>query len=62
MAYRVFRVVPLGITKDTQADTLDIVNFYRSSNSDLRHGNENKGSSTRIRDLCCSGGKYDNGV
>jgi hypothetical protein len=34
MACRVFRIVILEVVEDTQMDTLDIVNFYRSNTSD----------------------------
>jgi hypothetical protein len=33
MACRVFRIVFLGVMKDTQINTSDIVNFYRSTSS-----------------------------
>ena len=51
MACRVFRVVILGIMEDTQVDTLDIVNFYRSATSDPRHlddGNDIRGRSPKF--------------
>jgi len=37
MACRVFRNIILEVMEDTQLDTLDIVNLYRSNTSDLRH-------------------------
>jgi hypothetical protein len=51
MACRVFRVVILGIMEDTQMDTLDIANFYRSATSDPRHrddGNDKRGRSPKF--------------
>ncbi|KIM88397.1 hypothetical protein PILCRDRAFT_255837 [Piloderma croceum F 1598] len=51
MACRVFRIVIFGVMKDTQMDTLDIVNFYRSTTSDPRHrddGNDQRGRSSKF--------------
>jgi hypothetical protein len=51
MACRVFRVVILGIIEDTQVDTLDVANFYRSATSDQRHrddGYDKRGRSPKF--------------
>jgi hypothetical protein len=48
MACRVFRIVLLGVPKDIEADTLDIVNFYHSPDSDPhRHDHHNNGNEKR---------------